>query len=216
MEDGKVCDTNLALTIGCCGEHVVPKREKKDDNKKCVTYLDLSLPNQGGNIDDMEDDKGEGSNSMIICEDGKQSSKNSTSSNKDDDNDVNNNGVRKKLRLTREQANFLEERFNRHPTLTMTQKQVIAAKLNLKPRQVEVWFQNRRARTKLKQIEIDYEFLKKCCDSLSEENRRLKRELQDLRSLMFNQQNSPLFLQHSKATKMTSSSEKIMRNKNKA
>jgi len=48
-----------------------------------------------------------------------------------------------------------------------------------------VWFQNRRARTKLKQTEVDCEFLKRCCESLTEENRRLQRELQELRALKF-------------------------------
>lgn len=39
-------------------------------------------------------------------------------------------------------------------------------------------------RCKLKQTEVDCEYLKRCCESLTDENRRLKRELMELRSAM--------------------------------
>ncbi|CAA7393747.1 unnamed protein product [Spirodela intermedia] len=91
--------------------------------------------------------------------------------------------ARKKLRLTKEQSTLLEERFKEHSTLNPKQKQALAKQLNLRPRQVEVWFQNRRARTKLKQTEVDCEFLKRCCESLTDENRRLQKELQELKAL---------------------------------
>ncbi|KAI3844182.1 hypothetical protein MKW92_013641 [Papaver armeniacum] len=90
--------------------------------------------------------------------------------------------TRKKLRLTKEQANLLETSFKQHNTLNMMQKEELAERLDLQPRQVEVWFQNRRARTKLKKIEVDCEVLKKCVERLNEENRRLKKELHELRS----------------------------------
>ncbi|GER52610.1 homeobox-leucine zipper protein family [Striga asiatica] len=89
---------------------------------------------------------------------------------------------RKKLRLTRDQTTLLEDSFKKQTTLNTAQKQALAEKLNLKARQVEVWFQNRRARTKLKQTEVDCEFLKRNCERLSEENWRLKKELFELRS----------------------------------
>ncbi|KAJ8459481.1 hypothetical protein OPV22_032407 [Ensete ventricosum] len=90
---------------------------------------------------------------------------------------------RKKLRLSKDQAAILEESFKEHNTLNPKQKLALVKRLNLRPRQVEVWFQNRRARTKLKQTEVDCEFLKRCCETLTEENRRLQKEVQELRAL---------------------------------
>uniref|UniRef100_A0A804MNT6 Homeobox domain-containing protein n=1 Tax=Zea mays TaxID=4577 RepID=A0A804MNT6_MAIZE len=84
--------------------------------------------------------------------------------------------ARKKLRLSKEQSAFLEESFKK-------QKLALARQLNLRARQVEVWFQNRRARTKLKQTEVDCEHLKRCCETLTGENRRLHKELAELRAL---------------------------------
>ncbi|EEF30913.1 homeobox protein, putative [Ricinus communis] len=60
---------------------------------------------------------------------------------------------RKKLRLSKDQSAILEESFKEHNTLNPKQKLALAKQLGLRPRQVEVWFQNRRARTKLKQTE---------------------------------------------------------------
>ncbi|XP_076887750.1 homeobox-leucine zipper protein HAT14-like [Bidens hawaiensis] len=112
--------------------------------------------------------------------------------------DEDENGLtRKKLRLAKEQSSFLEESFKEHNTLNPKQKQALAKQLNLRPRQVEVWFQNRRARTKLKQTEVDCEYLKRCCETLTEENRRLQKELQELRALKTSQ---PFYMQRPATT----------------
>lgn len=113
----------------------------------------------------------------------------------DEDDDGSN--ARKKLRLTKAQSALLEESFKQHSTLNPKQKQELARELNLRPRQVEVWFQNRRARTKLKQTEVDCEYLKKCCETLTDENRRLQKELQELKALKVAQ---PLYMQLPAAT----------------
>ncbi|KAF7137646.1 hypothetical protein RHSIM_Rhsim07G0115400 [Rhododendron simsii] len=96
--------------------------------------------------------------------------------------------ARKKLRLSKDQSAVLEESFKEHNTLNPKQKLALAKRLGLRPRQVEVWFQNRRARTKLKQTEVDCEFLKRCCENLTEENRRLQKEVQELRALKLSPQ----------------------------
>ncbi|KAF5939215.1 hypothetical protein HYC85_023474 [Camellia sinensis] len=68
-----------------------------------------------------------------------------------DEDDTNTGGgdggpPRKKLRLTKEQSRLLEESFRQNHTLNPKQKEALAMQLQLKARQVEVWFQNRRAR----------------------------------------------------------------------
>ncbi|XVF73507.1 hypothetical protein PTKIN_Ptkin12aG0207100 [Pterospermum kingtungense] len=106
----------------------------------------------------------------------------------DEDGGAAGDASRKKLRLSKEQSLVLEQTFKEHSTLNPKQKLALAKQLNLRPRQVEVWFQNRRARTKLKQTEVDCEYLKRCCENLTEENRRLHKEVQELRALKLSPQ----------------------------
>ncbi|XP_059282895.1 homeobox-leucine zipper protein HAT22-like [Lycium ferocissimum] len=121
-------------------------------------------------------------------------------SDEDDYDDDDGSNARKKLRLTKVQSALLEESFKQQSTLNPKQKQHLARKLNVRPRQVEVWFQNRRARTKLKQTEVDCEFLKKCCKTLTDENRKLYKELQELKALKIGQ---PLYMQLPAAATLT-------------
>ncbi|KAL8160354.1 hypothetical protein V2J09_001891 [Rumex salicifolius] len=122
-----------------------------------------------------------------------------TASEEVDDEELTTN-VRKKLRLTKDQSALLEESFKLHSTLNPKQKLALADRLNLRPRQVEVWFQNRRARTKLKQTEVDCELLKKWCETLTNENRRLQKEVQELRALKAAPPQPPYYMQLPAAT----------------
>lgn len=72
----------------------------------------------------------------------------------------------KKRRLTTEQVHLLEKSFETENKLEPERKTLLAKKLGLQPRQVAVWFQNRRARWKTKQLERDYDLLKSTYDQL--------------------------------------------------
>ncbi|CAD6251879.1 unnamed protein product [Miscanthus lutarioriparius] len=98
-----------------------------------------------------------------------------------DDGDGGGGGGRKKLRLTAAQATMLEDSFRAHNILSRGEKQELARRVGLSARQVDVWFQNRRARTKLKQTEVDCDLLRRWCDRLTDDNARLRRDLADLR-----------------------------------
>ncbi|KAK4368546.1 hypothetical protein RND71_012338 [Anisodus tanguticus] len=197
--DNEVCDTRLTLGLAT-NDHLVPK-ENQIEHKKIIC-LDLSIIPLHSS--DHDTSKIDGSISKT-CKD-----------NNKFNNESKKIGMRKKLRLTKEQSTLLEDSFKRHATLAMGQKQELAAKLELKPRQVEVWFQNRRARTKLKQTEVDYEFLKQWCQSLNDENNRLKKELQELRSFEIDQRTTLFHLQLSKTRTLAlcSSCQKISRGDN--
>lgn len=55
-------------------------------------------------------------------------------------------------------------------------------------------------RTKLKQTEVDCDQLRKCCENLTEENRRLQKEVQELRALKLSPQ---LYMQMNPPTTLT-------------
>ncbi|CDY28673.1 hypothetical protein HID58_003927 [Brassica napus] len=72
----------------------------------------------------------------------------------------------KKRRLTSQQVHLLEKSFETENKLEPERKTQLANKLGLQPRQVAVWFQNRRARWKTKQLERDFNLLKSSYDQL--------------------------------------------------
>lgn len=76
----------------------------------------------------------------------------------------------KKKRLNLEQVRALEKSFELGNKLEPERKMQLAKALGLQPRQIAIWFQNRRARWKTKQLERDYDSLKKQFDVLKSDN----------------------------------------------
>lgn len=100
--------------------------------------------------------------------------------------DMNTNGngylENKKKRLTSNQIDFLERCFQEDMKLDSERKMNLSRELGLQPRQITVWFQNRRTRLKTKQLEHSYDVLK-------QENQKLRKEVTKARvfhtSLMY-------------------------------
>ena len=72
-----------------------------------------------------------------------------------------------------EQVKTLEKNFEQGNKLEPERKAQLAKALGLQPRQVAIWFQNRRARWKTKQLEKDYGVLKRQFDALKSDNESL-------------------------------------------
>lgn len=75
----------------------------------------------------------------------------------------------KKNKLTSNQVDALERSFHEEIKLDPERKMKLSAELGLQPRQVAVWFQNRRTRWKTKQLEHSYDVLKQENQKLQEE-----------------------------------------------
>ncbi|GAB4839942.1 hypothetical protein Ancab_020652 [Ancistrocladus abbreviatus] len=88
----------------------------------------------------------------------------------------------KKRRLTAEQVQYLERSFEVENKLEPERKVQLAKELGLQPRQVAIWFQNRRARFKTKQLEKDYDLLKASYDSLKADYDTLLKEKENLKN----------------------------------
>lgn len=96
-------------------------------------------------------------------------------------------------RFSDEQVKSLESMFGQGTKIEPRKKIELARNLGLQPRQVSIWFQNKRARWKSKQIEQEYGLLRDNFDdlnqqfkSLKEENESLLQQVQTLRSRLRN------------------------------
>ncbi|XP_068651174.1 homeobox-leucine zipper protein ATHB-7-like [Aristolochia californica] len=81
-----------------------------------------------------------------------------------------------KRRFSDQQIRSLESIFEEETKLEPRKKVQLARDLGLQPRQVGIWFQNRRARWKSKQIEREYNVLRANYDALAASFESLKKE----------------------------------------
>lgn len=88
-----------------------------------------------------------------------------------------NNNREKKKRLTNNQIELLERSFQEEIKLDPERKMKLSRELGLQPRQIAVWFQNRRTRWKAKQLEHLYDELKHEFDVISKEKQILQEEV---------------------------------------
>ncbi|GMH06474.1 hypothetical protein Nepgr_008314 [Nepenthes gracilis] len=90
-------------------------------------------------------------------------------------------GVGKKRKLRAEQAMLLEQSFGFEHKLASERKDRLAMELGLEPRQVAVWFQNRRARWKSSKLGEEYSKLRAQHDSAVLEKCRLEAEVSKMK-----------------------------------
>ena len=88
----------------------------------------------------------------------------------------------KKRRLNMEQVKTLEKSFELGNKLEPERKMQLARALGLQPRQIAIWFQNRRARWKTKQLEKDYDVLKRQYEAIKSDNDALQAQNQKLQA----------------------------------
>ncbi|XP_026440705.1 homeobox-leucine zipper protein ATHB-22-like [Papaver somniferum] len=126
-----------------------------------------------------------------------------------EDHDANiNNQVktgRRKRRLSSEQADALERSFQeeieleQQPGTTLDErknkvkleperKMRLSRELELHPRQIAIWFQNRRAKLKRKKIEQLYNVLQQDFEIVARENQHLQEEVMKLKSKLDNRE----------------------------
>lgn len=86
-----------------------------------------------------------------------------------------------KKRLTDTQVKLLEASFHHDKKLEQEEKLYLAKELGLHPRQVAVWYQNKKARWKTQALEQDHHALQQRLENALEEKRVMEEELKALR-----------------------------------
>ncbi|KAL0305696.1 UNVERIFIED_CONTAM: Homeobox-leucine zipper protein ATHB-52 [Sesamum radiatum] len=90
--------------------------------------------------------------------------------------------TRHKKRLTQGQVRLLETNFNFSNKLDPESKSRLALELGVPPRQVAIWYQNKRAREKNHSLEADHKALQQQLENVVAENARLEGEVERLKA----------------------------------
>ncbi|KAF5730700.1 hypothetical protein HS088_TW19G00295 [Tripterygium wilfordii] len=85
-----------------------------------------------------------------------------------------------KKRLTRDQVRLLERSFTTNKKLEPELKLQLSTQLGVPPRQVAIWYQNKRARWKTQSLEIDYNTLQVKLQHALLEKSKLERQVMEL------------------------------------
>ncbi|XP_068338860.1 homeobox-leucine zipper protein ATHB-52-like [Pyrus communis] len=86
-----------------------------------------------------------------------------------------------KKRLTQDQVKLLERSFAFNKKLEPERKLLLAKQLAIPPRQVAIWYQNKRARWKTQSLELNYNAIQAKLESALAEKRRLEKDVERLR-----------------------------------
>lgn len=87
-----------------------------------------------------------------------------------------------KKRLSQEQVRLLESSFDAGRKLEPDRKFQLARELGVPPRQIAIWYQNKRARWKNQSLELDYGAVQVRLDAAQAEKRALEKEVDALRA----------------------------------
>lgn len=115
----------------------------------------------------------------------------------------------KKRRLKADQVQFLEKSFETENKLEPERKIQLAKDLGLQPRQIAIWFQNRRARWKTKQLEKDYDILQESYNILKANYENLLQEKEKLKSEVLDLSDKLLLQETEKGTSDSSSTKSL-------
>lgn len=87
-----------------------------------------------------------------------------------------------KKRLTQDQVKLLETSFDHRKKLEPEQKLQLARELGVPPRQIAIWYQNKRARWKTQSLELDYNVIRVRLEHALVEKRKLERDVMRLQA----------------------------------
>lgn len=86
-----------------------------------------------------------------------------------------------KKRLTKDQVRLLEISFASNKKLEPERKLQLSRDLGIPPRQIAIWYQNKRARWKTQSLELDHGALQLRLEAASAEKKQLEKEVERLR-----------------------------------